>query len=158
MLNSVKMKGKDTIAANLAEAYVTINGNRYNLFQLIDFEARIDKNKVDVKVLGGMMTQSKSVGMSGTFTATMHYNTSIFRELVAEYKDTGRDVYFEIQVTNEDPTSDAGRQTVNFYDCNLDGITLAKFDADGETLDEEIEGTFHNFKMPEKFANLIGML
>jgi len=158
MLNNAKMKAKDTISAKLAEAYVTINGNRYNFMQLIDFEGRLDKNKTEVAILGRIMQGNKTVGLSGTFTATAHYNSSIFRQAMLDYKNTGVDPYFEIQVTNEDPSSDAGRQTIVFYDCNTDGGVLAKFDADGETLDEEIEGTFEDFKMPESFAVLSGML
>ena len=44
------------------------------------------------------------------------------------------------------------------YDCNMDGGVLAKFDADGEYLDEEVEGTFEDFSMPESFAQLTGFL
>ena len=62
------------------------------------------------------------------------------------------------QVTNEDPTSSVGRQTVVFIDCNIDGGILAKFDADGEYLDEDCDGTFEDFKMPETFKLLDGML
>lgn len=80
------------------------------------------------------------------------------RQLLLRYKDTGEDVYFEIQITNDDPTSAAGRQTIVFIDCNIDGGILAKFDADGEYLDESVEGTFEDFKMPETFKLLDGML
>ena len=38
----------------------------------------------------------------------------------------------------------------------MDGGTLAKFDADGEYLDEDINGTFEDFSMPETFAQLTG--
>lgn len=41
-------------------------------------------------------------------------------------------MYFDIQITNEDPTNGVGRQTVILKDCNLDGGILAKFDADAE--------------------------
>ena len=88
----------------------------------------------------------------------MHYNQSVIRQMMVDFKDTGEDVYFDIQVTNDDPASDAGRQTLIFLDCNIDGGILAKFDADGEYLDEEVDFTFEDFKMPEKFAALNGML
>lgn len=42
-------------------------------------------------------------------------------------------------------------------DCNIDGGILAKFDADGEYLDEDMDFTFEDFKMPEKFNLLAGM-
>ena len=58
------------------------------------------------------------------------------------YKSTGEDVYFDIQVTNDDPTSSAGRQTVILKDCNIDGGVLARFDADDDYLDEELSFTF----------------
>ncbi len=43
-------------------------------------------------------------------------------------------------------------------DCNIDGGVLAKFDADGEYLDEEMSFTFEDFKMPESFTELDGFL
>jgi len=157
MINNVVMKGKDAISAKLAECFVTIEGNRYNFMQMINFEASFEKTKTEVPVLGKTGIGNKATGWKGTFSATAHYNTSIFRTLLQRYKDTGEDVYFEIQVTNDDPTSAAGRQTIVFVDCNTDGGILAKFDADGEYLDEDINGTFEDFKMPEKFALLAGM-
>ena len=87
----------------------------------------------------------------------MYYNTSLFREMLYKYKETGTDVYFDIQCTNEDPTSSVGRQTVILKDCNLDGGILAKFDADAEYLDEDFDFTFDDFEIPEKFTVLSGM-
>ncbi|MGG0663406.1 phage tail tube protein [Viridibacillus arvi] len=151
------MNAKDSVSAALAECFVTIEGNRYNFMQIIDFESEFDKTKTEVPILGKTGKGSKATGWSGTFSGTAHYNTSIFRELLYRYKETGEDVYFDIQVTNEDPTSAVGRQTVIHKNCNLDGGTIAKFDADGEYLDEAIEGTFDDFEMPETFKLLPGM-
>lgn len=154
---NVTMKGKDAISAKLAECFVTIKGRRYNFMQAINLEASFEKNKTTVPILGKTGQGNKATGWTGSGSATFHYNTSIFREMMQQYKDTGEDIYFEIQVTNEDPTSAAGRQTIVFVDCNIDGGILAKFDADGEYLDEDMDFTFEDFKMPEKFALLAGM-
>ncbi|MCZ9313156.1 MAG: phage tail tube protein [Methanocorpusculum sp.] len=151
------MKAKDAISAKLAECFATIGNNRYNFMQAINFEANFEKTKAEVPILGKTGTGNKSTGWKGTGSATFHYNTSIFREMMLKYKDTGEDIYFEIQVTNEDPTSAAGRQTLVFVDCNIDGGILAKFDADGEYLDEDMDFTFEDFKMPETFKLLDGM-
>lgn len=155
---NVVMKAKDTLSAKLAECFVTIDGKRYNFMQAINFEAKFERIKTEVPILGKTGKGNKSTGWKGTGSATFHYNTSIFREMMLRYKDTGEDVYFEIQVTNEDPTSAAGRQTVVFVDCNVDGGILAKFDADGEYLDEDMDFTFEDFTIPEKFNLLVGML
>jgi hypothetical protein len=156
--NNVTMSAKDTVAAKLAECYITISTRRYNFAQMIDMEAKVDKTKSKVPRLGALMVGHKSCGMEGTFSGTIHYNQSVLRQALIDYKDTGSDVYFEMQIVNDDPTSAAGRQDMVLYDCNTDGGILAKFDADGEYLDEEIEGTFEDFAMSESFSELTGFL
>ena len=137
MADRTIMNAKDAVSASLAECFVTIGDNRYNFMQAINLEANFEKNKTEVPILGKTGKGNKATGWKGTGSATFHYNTSIFRELMKRYKDTGEDVYFDIQVTNEDPTSSVGRQTVILKDCNMDGGLLAKFDADAEYLDED---------------------
>lgn len=158
MNNNIALKARDTIAAKEAECFVTIGTRRYNFMQMVDLEVTIKKTKAAVPMLGALMTGHKSCGMEGTFKGTAHYNQSVLRQALLEYKNTGQDVYFEMQITNDDPTSNAGRQTIILYDCNTDGGVLAKFDAAGEYLDESIEGTFEDFSMPEEFKKLPGFL
>ena len=152
------MHAKDTISASQAECYITIEGNRYNFMQAISLEAKIEKTKKEVPILGKTDKGNKATGWKGTGSAKFHYASSIFRELMARYKDTGEDVYFDIQVTNEDETSAVGRQTVILKDCNVNGGILTKFDADADYLDEELDFTFEDFDMPETFNLLDGML
>ena len=151
------MHAKDTVSASLAECYVTLEGKRYNLMQAINLEANFEKNKTEVPIIGKTGKGNKATGWTGTGSATFHYNTSVFRMLMYRYKETGEDVYFDIQVTNEDPTSAVGRQTVILKDCNVDGGILAKFDADAEYLDEDMDFTFEDFEIPEQFKLLQGM-
>lgn len=158
MSNNITMLSKDAVSARLAECFATVGKNRYNIMQAIKLEAKFEKTKTEVPILGRTGSGNKSTGWKGTGSMTLHYNTSIFRKMMLEFKETGQDVYFEIQVSNDDPTSSAGRQTIVFIDCNIDGGILAKFDADGEYLDEEVNFTFEDFKMPEEFKVLTGML
>lgn len=157
MAHAQIMNGKDTVSASLAECYATIKGKRYNLMQAINLEAKLEKTKTEVPILGKTGKGNKATGWKGTGSATFHYNTSIFRELLYRFKETGEDTYFDIQVTNEDPTSAVGRQTVILKDCNIDGGVLAKFDADADYLDEDMDFTFEDFEIPEKFSLLDGM-
>ncbi len=157
-MDNAIMHAKDAISGSLAECFVTIGDNRYNFMQAIDLEAKLEKTKVEVPILGKTGKGNKANGWKGTGSATFHFNTSIFRQLMKRYKDTGEDIYFDIQVTNEDPTSSVGRQTVILKDCNIDGGTLAKFDADADYLDEEMDFTFEDFEMPETFEMLKGMI
>lgn len=151
------MNGKDAVSASLAECYATLDGTRYNLMQAINLEATMEKTKTEVPILGKTGKGNKATGWTGTGSATFHFNTSIFRKFMAKYKNTGEDFYFDIQITNEDPTSAVGSQTIILKDCNVDSIILAKFDADGEYLDEEMSFTFEDWEMPTEFAELEGM-
>lgn len=151
------MDSRDAISGSLAECFITIEGNRYNFMQAINLEASIEKNKVEVPILGKTGKGNKATGWSGSGSATFHYNTSIFRELLYRYAKTGQDFYFDMQVTNEDPTSTIGRQTVILKGCNIDGGILAKLDADADYLEEDFDFTFDDFEIPEKFAVLEGM-
>lgn len=157
-LNAIRtMLAKDVISAKLATAYVTIDGNRYLLFQAKSLEAKIEKTKEEVPILGRIMRGNKSVGAKGSGTLTIYKNTSVFDDVMMKLLNKGVDTYFEIQITNEDPTSEAGKRTVILIGCNIDTDTVASFDADGKWLEEEIAFTFEGVKIPEKFKLLDGM-
>lgn len=157
-MGNITMKAKDTLSASLAECYLTIQGRRYNFMQAIKLEAKLEKTKKEVPILGRTGKGNKATGWKGTGSCTAHYNTSVLRKLLLLYKETGEDIYFDIQITNEDKTSGAGRQTVILKDCNIDGGILAKFDADADYLDEDFNFTFEDFEMPEEFDDLDGFL
>ena len=78
-MDNVVMKGKDTLSASLAECFVTIGSRRYNFMQAISIEAKIEKTKTEVPILGKTGKGNKATGWKGTGSATFHYNTSIFR-------------------------------------------------------------------------------
>ena len=151
------MSARDAVSASLAECYVTIEGSRYHFMQAIDLEAVIERTKTEVPILGQTGRGNKATGWRGKGSAVFHYNTSIFRKLLYRFKNKGEDIYFDIQISNEDPTSAAGRQTVVLKGCNINSGILAKFDADAEFLSEELDFTFEDFEIPETFSALGGM-
>ena len=155
---NAKLNARDTVNARLAECYVTIDGDRYNFMQAINLEAKAEKNKIEVPILGKIAKGNKSGSLKYTGKAKFHYNTSIFNRVMEHYKNTGEDLYFDMQIINEDPTSAAGKQEIMLYDCNLDGVTLAAFDADGDYLSDEVNFTFEDWDMPTEFESLDGML
>lgn len=154
------MQARNAVSAKMAECYVTIDGTRYNLMSAINVKVTFDKNKTEVPILGRMNRGHKSTSSTITGSAEFHFNTSVWRELAYRFQETGEDLYFDMQITNEDITaSDIGRQTIILYDCNFDSVILSKFDADSDdTLTESIDFTVERFEMPEKFRIMDGML
>lgn len=156
---NVVMRGRDAVFASLAECFVTLDGKRYNLMQAINVEAKMEKTKTEVPILGKTGMGNKATGWKGTGSCTLHYNQSVFRKFMLEYKGSGTDFYFDMQITNSDPTSAVGEQTIILKDCNLDDIILAKFEAGGEILDEEMAFTFEDWEIVGSgFTLLDGML
>jgi hypothetical protein len=149
------MNEMDAISGKHAKAFITINGQVEELFYARSLEATIEKNKTDVPVVGKTNVGQKAVGWTGTGTLNIYYVTSLFRRLVRDYIKTGRDFYFDLTVSNEDPTSAAGRQTVVLKNCNLDSVIAAQFDATSDDpLNEDISFTFDDYDMLEQFAPL----
>ncbi len=157
-MSNITMKASDVIWAGQASCHITVGGKRYNFMQAVELEARLEKKKVTVPILGRTGLGHKAVGWEGTGKATFYFSQSIFRDLLLDYKNSGADVYFDIQITNEDATSTIGKQTIVLMDCNIDGAVLAKFAAGEDLLEEDMEFTFDDFKMPETFTLLDGML
>lgn len=156
--DNITMDAKDAVSAKLAQCFVTIGGRRYNFMQAINVEIKFDKEKVEIPILGRVSKGNKSSGSKGTGSATFHFNTSIFVEALLHYQDTGEDMYFDMQITNEDPTSKVGRQTIILFDCNVDGGIISKFDADADYLEVDMDFTYERATMPEKFKMLAGMV
>lgn len=151
------MNAKDAVYGSLAECFITIGDNRYNFMNLTEFESKWEVSITDVSVLGKVGLGHKATGGKGTWSGTAHYNQSVLRKIADQYQKTGVMPYFDIQVSNEDPTSAAGRQTIVHHDCLCDTFTLAKFQAGEEILEEDLSGTFESWDMPESFTPLTGM-
>jgi len=117
----------------------------------------MDKKKTAMKTLGKRGEQHKASGWSGKGSLSMYYVTSILRALALIYNKTGKDTYFNITVTNEDPTSSVGKQTLVLYNCNLDSTVLAKLDVDAEVLDEDADFTFDDFDILDSFGRPVAI-
>jgi hypothetical protein len=148
----------DLLSGAEAECYITLGGNRYNLANAKSVEAKIEKNKTEIPILGRRGKANKTTSLKYTGSATLYYNTSVLREAMLHYKQTGEDLYAELQITNEDATTSIGRQTTVLYGVNYDSVIIAKFDIDSDDpLEEDVDFTYEDFEMPEKFDLLAAM-
>ena len=151
---SAYMPFNDAPSAKLATCFVTIGERRYAMLMAKDFEANMNVETKEVPTLGRTVKGVKAVGATIKFKMTVYHCTEIFDEVVETYKNTGLMPTFDIQVTNEDPATSVGRSTKIFTDCILDGdILLSMFDADGEFVEQSIEGYAQDFTRPEKYTN-----
>lgn len=150
-----KLKSFDPISGKEGVAYAKINGNNEELFFAKTIEASVEKAKSEIKAIGRRMTGHKTTGMSGSGKMTLYYLTPLFRQILKQYKDTGVDIYFDLVVENNDPSSSAGKQTTLLMDCNLDSVVLTKLDGDSDDpLEEDADFTFEDYDILQEFTKI----
>ena len=150
-----KLKSFDPISGKEGVAYAKINGNNEELFFAKTIEASVEKAKSEIKAIGRRMTGHKTTGMSGSGKMTLYYLTPLFRQMLKQYKDTGVDIYFDLVVENNEPSSSAGKQTTLLMDCNLDSVVLTKLDGDSDDpLEEDADFTFEDYDILQEFTKI----
>lgn len=150
------LKAWDAINGALGTCYANINGNKEEMLYVKNIEAKIKKNKREIKVLGQTGMKHKATGWTGSGTMTIYYSTTKFREMMMEYIKTGKDVYFDIVIENKDESSQIGRQTIVLKQVNIDTMIMAKLDINSTELDEEISFTFNDVNILNSFQPIVG--
>ena len=148
------LRAKDTVNGALGTCYARINGERHELMQVKQVSATVKKTKTEIPILGLTGKQHKSGGWEGSGKMTIYYVSSLFRKVMLEYMKNGVDTYFELMITNEDPTGETGIQTVLLKDVNLDEMVMAKLDVDQFALEEEMHFTFGDVDLLDTFDAL----
>lgn len=143
----------DTVHGGQAKATAIINGNVEDLFMIRTLEATMEKNKEEGRTIGKRSVQHKAAGWTGTGSMTIYYVTSMFRKLLKEYKNTGRDTYFTITVETEDEGSTIGKQTTSLFFVNINSGIIAKIDVEAAAMDEDMDFTFEDWDLLEEFTD-----
>ncbi|BFH70245.1 MAG: phage tail tube protein [Paenibacillus dendritiformis] len=148
------LQAKDTISGREGRAFAQIDGKNEEMFYVKTLEAKIEKQKAEVKVLGSRSVQHKAAGWTGTGSMTIYYMTPLFRNMMLDYIKHGKDTNFIIQITNEDPMSSIGTQTVCLKNVNLNSVVMAKLDTESDVLEEEVEFTFDDVDILNNFNSI----
>ena len=143
---------RDALNGKSGKAFATIEGRNEELFGLKKFQSDAEFQEADFKVVGTTLVQTKTTGVKMTGTMTIYYGTPIFLEMLRTYLKTGRLPYFNIQMTNDDPSTTVGTQTVVFYNCKLSKVPIALLDADADFLEEEVGFSYTNIEILNAFT------
>lgn len=145
---------ENAIRSAAATAYVQVDGRNYELFYAIDLEATVTKNKEEIRSLGTRGVGHKAVSWQGEGTLTIYRVTSLFKQMMLDYINSGKDTYFSLVCTNEDESTPFGAETTILTRCNLDEIVMASFDTEDGYLEQEIPFTFEGVDLPQKFKEV----
>lgn len=145
------IEGKDTVSAKEATLFITVGGKNIPMIYAKAFDAHVEKEKVQVKTLGRRLVGHKTIGGEGLGNLKIYDVSDLFSKYFKDYQNSGKDLYFDAQVTNEDPDSKYGKRQVLIKGINLDVINVVQFDVDGEVLETETDFTFEDFESLELF-------
>lgn len=143
---------RDALNGKSGKAFMTIDGKNIELFGLKKFELSAEFDEADFKVVGTVLTQKKTTGVTMTGTATVYYGTPHFLRVLKEYLTSRRIPEITFQITNDDPSTSVGVQTVAIYGVKLSKVPVALLDAEADFLEEEIEFSFTGIEVLSEFA------
>lgn len=142
---------RDALNGKRGSAFMTIDGQNIEMFNMKKFQADSEFQESDFKVVGTTLVQKKTTGVTLTGTMTIYYGTPHFLRLLQEYLKTGRLPYFTLQITNDDPATSVGTQTVVLYNVKLQKLPVAMLDSDADWLEEEVGFSYTNIEVLNYF-------
>ncbi len=145
---------RQVLGGKWGKCFVTVGDETFDLITLKNVEIKYDKSKSEVNQLNDAVTKHKTSGISYTGSATIYYQTPLFRKMALEYATTGKDIYFNMQIINDDVGSDAGTQSVYANGCNIDSGVIAILDVESDALEESIDFTINEIITSDEFADL----
>lgn len=144
----------DVINSKDAMVTATINGRVIPLIECTNFEAKIEKNKEDVQVLGTHWKHHKVTSIEGTGSLEGYLISSMWLKYALPYINGGAELYFNITVDIEDKSSRTGKQTIQLTDVSLDDIPIADISADDSVLDWKSDLTFEGVQLINEFNDI----
>lgn len=134
-------------------AYIILPDNRRKvLANLVSMSASLKYTKKSFGLMGSRQKAVKPGPAENSGKIKMYFNTSTFRELALEYKNTGRAPKYDLQIVNNDAASTLGPQVVLLYGFSFDEQMLFNLDIDDDALTEETGFTFDDWDLENVFG------
>ena len=112
---------KDTVNGAEGKIFVTIDGKNMEVACMRNITTNAEIQSNDMRVIGTRTIQNKNNGAKLTGTGNIYYGTNLFTDMVLQYIQTGVMPEFDIQITNNDPATSIGTQSMAYYGCTLTG-------------------------------------
>lgn len=126
---------KDTVNGAEGKIFVTMDGKNIEVAGMKNIKTVAGIQSQDMRVIGTRRIQDKPNGAKQTGTGNLYYGTDLFTSMVLQYINTGVMPEFDIQITNQDPTTSVGSQVMAYYGCHLTGdIPLSILDSEESML------------------------
>lgn len=151
---------RDTVNGAEGSIFITVGGKNVQVAGMRNVRLDAELQSTDMRVIGTRSIQQKDNGVKQTGSGNIYYGDDLFRDMILEYIQTGKMTPFDIQITNNDPTTTLGSQTMVAYGCYLTGtIPLAILNDEEAMLNYDFTFSYTSvskigsFTTPTSFGN-----
>lgn len=134
------------------------NGDKQNGMYVTKDEFKDKKSKTALGALGTGAKLHKTTGTEGTFSIEGYDITNVWVELQAKFRHEGIDEYFNITVIEWDPTTALGKKITNYYNCNVDEVTISSQDVDDAVKKTSFAGTYDDYEVIQSYNVIDGLM
>lgn len=143
---------KDTVNGAEGKIVITMDGQVYEVACMKNIRTDADIQTEDMRVIGTRKIQGKASGAKLTGSGNIYYGSNLFTDMVLQYINTGIMPQFDIQITNNDPTTTIGSQAMGYYGCQLTGkIPLSILNDEEAMLNYDFNFTYTNVARLQSF-------
>lgn len=158
-MNNPFLLARDTVNGAEGTVILTIDGKNIVVAGMKNVTTNAEIQSEPMRQVGTNITQQKVTGVAQTGKGNIYYGYDLFRQMVLDYINDGIMREFSLQLTNDDPATTIGPQTLVYYGCYLTGtIPLSIFDSEDKMLNYDFEFTWTRvaqlqaFKAPAKLG------
>lgn len=136
---------KDAVNGAEGKIFITVDGKNIEVACMKNIQTNGEIQGEDMRVIGTRKIQNKPNGAKLTGTGNIYYGTNLFTDMVLKYINEGIMTQFDIQITNRDPSTTIGSQTIAYYGCQLTGtIPLSILNDEESMLNYDFNFTYTN--------------
>lgn len=145
---------RDTVNGAAGKIFVTVDGKNIEVGGMRNIQTNAEIQSGDMRVVGTSTIQDKKKGAKLTGKGNIYYGSNLFLDMILEYIQTGSMPEFEISITNDDPSTSIGTQTMAYYGCSLTGtIPLSVLDSEQEMLNYDFNFSYTRVARLSSFAD-----
>ena len=142
----------DTLNGASGSIVVNVGGKNQVVAGMRNIQITGDIEAEEMRVIGTKKVQQKQNGVTLAGSGNVYYGTNLFTDMVLDYINNGITTEFSIQVTNEDPATSVGRQTIAVYGCTLTGeIPIAILDSEEAMMNYDFNWSYTRVQKLQSF-------
>ena len=151
------MRTEDASLSKFAVVHmITEDNRRLKMLMCKNFEAKANVKTKALPRMGATVEAHRATGVTLSLKMTIYKCTEEFDKMVDNFIKTGVMPKFQIQCTNEDPSTvgTIGRSDKVYNGCILDGdVLLSLAGSEEDYIEQEINGYAEGVETPERYRN-----